>query len=87
MGVGIAHRSINLGLCESATRLHFRRNELGQRLSGVKRLAFLYEKLFYPATGARGDMHFVDFNRTRNRLGTRSASDERRQKKAADDCA
>src|SRR5678815_5332799 len=84
MGIGIAHRGVDLGLCESAARLHFRGDELRQRLSGVKRIALLYEEFFDPASGARGDMHFVDFNRARNRLGARSASDERRQKEADD---
>ena len=84
MGIGIAHRRVDLGLCESAARLHFRGDELGERLSGVKRVAFLHEEFFDPASGARGDMHFVDFNGARNRLGARSASDERRQKEAAD---
>ena len=78
MGIGIAHRGVDLGLCESAPRLHFRGDELRQRLSGVKRLAFLHEELFDPASGARSDMHFVDFNRARNRLGARPSSDERR---------
>ena len=82
MGIGIAHRGVDLGLCESAARLHLRGNKLRQRLSGVKRLAFLHEELFDPAAGARGDMHFVDFNRARNRLGAGSASDKGRQKKA-----
>ena len=82
MSVGIAHRGVNLGLREGAARLHFRGDELCQPLSGVKRLAFLREELFDPAAGPRGDVHFVDFNRARNRLGARSASDERRQKEA-----
>ena len=82
MGIGIAHCGVDLGLCESAARLHFRGDELRQRLSGVKRVAFLHEEFFDPASGARGDMHFIDFNRARNRLDARSASAERRQKKA-----
>ena len=86
MGIGIAHRGIDLGLCEIAARLHFRGDELRQRLSVLKRVAFLHKEFFYPASGARGDVHFVDFNRARNRLGTRPASGEevkRRPKTAA----
>jgi hypothetical protein len=87
MGIGIAHRGVDLGLCESAARLHFRGDELGQRLSGVERVAFLHEEFFDPAAGARGDMHFVDLNRARNRLGARPAGGERRQDKAGDGSA
>ena len=87
MGIGIAHRGVDLGLCESAARLHFRGDELRQRLSGVKRIALLHEEFFDPASGARGDMHFVDFNRARNRLGARSASGEGSQKEAEDGSA
>jgi len=74
-------------VCESAARLHFRGDELRQRLSGVKRVAFLHEEFFDPASGARGDVHFVDFNRARNRLGTRPASGEGSQKEAEDGSA
>ena len=84
MGIGIAHRGVDLGLREGAARLHFRGDELGERLSGVKRVAFLHEEFFDPASGARGDMHFVDFDRARNRLGARPASGEGRQKEADD---
>jgi hypothetical protein len=84
MGIGVAHRGVDLGLCEGAARLHFRGDELGERLSSVKRVAFLHSEFFDPTSSPRGDMHFVDFDRARNRLDAGPTSGERRQKEGDD---
>jgi len=54
---------------------------MGDRLAFVQGIAFLDEKLDQPAAGARRDMHFVHFNRARNRLNSRPAGGEEKKQK------
>ena len=81
-GLGVLQGGVDLGLGELAPGFQLRGDKSRDRLSGAQLIAFLRKKFHDPAAGARRDVHLVDLNRARNRLGARPAGGERQEQEA-----
>ena len=76
---------IDLRLRQIALRRQFGGFELHDRIAGFQAIAFARENFFHATGHARGDMHFVDFDRAGNGIRRAAGRREKEKRRSAEE--